>query len=277
MARRAAVGARRASGVGRARAGRGPGAGGADGRARRGGRTAGGESSVDGRRGITDTVGRSGDLGLVWHGANGTQRLGRLSIGLDLTGGIGVDAGEVLVITFAGLESTVLGAIWGVIGASDTIENMLAEISSVGARRVANFEAETVTAHEVVPLDDLRITVVVAVRPSGGVDETAEGVTTEISTVWVELSSKVISLEVDEGLVNKTDDLDVVWRLHKLNTPKGTSGDETRAMTRLGAPRDFLLFRLTDGSGTGRGCPEAEIVDRVKNGSLAEGLLVFGR
>ena len=136
---------------------------------------------------------------------------------------------------------------------------MLAEVSSVGARRVANLEAERATAHEVVPLDDLLITVVVAVRPSGGIDETAEGVTTEIGTVGVELSSEVIRLEVDEGLVDKTDDLDVVWGPHKLNTLESTSGDETRAMTRLSAPRDFLLFRLTDGGGAGRGCPETEI------------------
>jgi len=154
---------------------------------------------------------------------------------------------------------------------------VLAEVSSVGARRVANLETERVTAHEVVPLDNLRIAVVVAIRPSGGVDETAEGVTTEIGTMGIELSSEVIRLEVDESLVDKTDDLDVVRGPHELNTLKGTSGDETRAMTGLSAPGDFLMFRLTDGGWTGRGCPETEIVDRVKDASLAEGLLVFGR
>jgi len=75
----------------------------------------------------------------------------------------------------------------------------------------------------------------------------------------VELSSKVISREVDVGLVDKTDDLDVVWGLHELNTLKGTSGDETSAVTGLRAPRHLQLFRLTDGGGTSRGCPKTKI------------------
>jgi hypothetical protein len=136
---------------------------------------------------------------------------------------------------------------------------MLAEVSSVGARRIADLETESVTAHEVVPLDDLLIAVVVAARPSSGVNETTERVTTEIGTVGVKLSSEVIGLEVDEGLVDKTDDLDVVWGPHELETRKCTSGDETRAMTGLGAPGDFLMFRLTDGGRTGRRCPDTEI------------------
>ena len=97
---------------------------------------------------MSDTVGRSGDLGLVWHGANGTQRLGRLGVGLDLTGGIGVDAGEILVVALAGLESTVLGGIWGVVGTSDTVVNMLAEASSIRASGVADLEAEEVPTEE---------------------------------------------------------------------------------------------------------------------------------
>ena len=75
----------------------------------------------------------------------------------------------------------------------------------------------------------------------------------------VELSSKVIRREVDEGLVDETDNLDVVRGPHELNTLKGISGDEASAVTGLRAPRDFLLFRLTDGGGTGRGRPKTEI------------------
>jgi len=181
-----------------------------------------------------------------------------LSVGLDLTSWIGVDAREVLVVTLAGLESTVLGSVWRVVGASDTVVNMLAVASSVGASRVASLKTESIAAHEVVPLDDLLVGAVVT-GPSGGVEETAERVTTEIGTVGIELSSKVIRLEVDEGLVDKTNDLDVVWGPHELNTLKGTSGDETRAMAGLGAPGDFLMFGLTDGGGTGWGCPETPV------------------
>ena len=107
-----------------------------------------------------------------------------MSVSLDLTSWIGVDAREVLVFTLARLESTVLGVIWGVVGASDTIENMLAEASSVGASRVASLKTETVAAHEVVPLDNLLVGAVVT-GPSGGVEETAERVTTEIGTVRI--------------------------------------------------------------------------------------------
>jgi len=45
---------------------------------------AGGERSVKEGRGVSDAVGRGGDLGRVWDGADGTQRLRRLSVGLDI-------------------------------------------------------------------------------------------------------------------------------------------------------------------------------------------------
>lgn len=67
---------------------------------------------------------------------------------MDLTSWIGVDAREVLVVTLAGLESTVLGVIWGIVEASDAIVNMLAVASSIGASRVADLEAEEVPTEE---------------------------------------------------------------------------------------------------------------------------------
>ena len=178
---------------------------------------------------------------------------------MDLTAGIGVDAGEVLVSTFTGLESTVLSVIGGIVGASNTVVDMLAVVSSVGTGRVADLEAENASTHEVVPLNDLFIAAIVTVRPTVGVDETAEGVTAEIGAMRVELSSKVIILEVDEVLSDETDDLEVVRGPHKLNTLEGISGDETSAVTGLGAPGDFLPFRLTDGGGTARRCPKTKV------------------
>jgi len=116
----------------------------------RGGRaaTGGRKSVIEGGRSVSDTVGRSGDLGLVWHGADSTQRFRRLSVGLDLTTWIGVDAGVVLVVTLAGLESAVFGVVGGVVGTSNTIVNMLAEVSSIGASRVTGLEAEEVPTEE---------------------------------------------------------------------------------------------------------------------------------
>jgi len=246
---------------------RGGGHGGAD----------GGEGSIDGRRSVTDTVGRSGNLWCVWNGADGTQRLGRLSVGLDLAGGVGVDTGEVLVITLAGLECAVLGVVGSIVGASDTIEDMLAVVGSMGTGRVADLEAEDVTTHEVVPFNYLLVTVVVAVRPGGGVDQATERIATEVGTMRVKLSSEVIRGEVNEGLVDETDNLDVVGGLHELNTLKSARGDETTTVTRLGAPGDFLLFRVSNGCWTGGRCPEAEIVNRIDDGSLAERFLVLRR
>jgi len=125
------------------------------------------ESVVDGGRGVGDTVGRCGDLGLVWHGGDGTQRLGRLTVGLDLTVGIGVDTGVVLVVTLARLEGTVLGVVGGIVSTSDTVVDVFTEVSSVGASGVTSLETESVTTHEVVPLDDLLVIVVVTTRPGG--------------------------------------------------------------------------------------------------------------
>ena len=262
---RAGITTATSSGVGRPGSSGGLGAGGTDRgdtRARsRGSREAAGtgESGVDDGRSVGNTVGGGGDLGLIWHRGNDTQRLGGLSVGLDLTVAIGVDTGEVLVVTLARLEGTILGVVGGVVGASDTVVDVLAEVSRIGASRIASLETESVTAHEVVPLDDLLVVVLVVTGPCGGVEETTEGVTAEVGTVGVELSSEVIRTEVDEPLVDETDDLNVVGGPHELNTLQGTSGDETSSMTGLGTPGNFLVLRFADCGGTGWGCPEAEV------------------
>ena len=85
---------------------------------------------------------------MVRYGGDRTQRLGRLSIGLDLTVGVGVDAGEVLVVARASLEGPVLGVVGGVVGTSDTIEDMFAEVGSVGTSGVADLKAEEVPTGE---------------------------------------------------------------------------------------------------------------------------------
>ena len=136
---------------------------------------------------------------------------------------------------------------------------MFTEVGSVGASRVASLEAENVTTHEVVPLDDLLVAVVVAIRPSGGIEKATEGVTAEVGTVGIELSSKVVGSEVDEGLIDETNDLDVVGGPHELDTLKSSGRDETGSMAGLGAPCDFLLFGFPDGGGTIGGRPEAEV------------------
>jgi hypothetical protein len=65
--------------------------------------------------------------------------------------------------------------------------------------------------------------------------------------VRVELSSIVIGSQVDQGLVDETCNLDIVWCLDELDTRESTSGNETGAVARLGAPGNFLAFSITDG------------------------------
>ena len=231
---------------------------GATGGSRRGGAD-GGQRCVEDRRSIGDAVGRGGDLGLVRDRTDRAQRLSRLSVGLDHPACIGVNSWEVLVCTLARLECTILGGVGGVVGASNTVVNVLAVVGSVRTSWVTNLEAENATAHEIVPLDDLLEAVVVSARPTGGVDETSERVTTEVGAVRVQFSSRIVGLKVDQRLVDETNDLEIVRSLHKLNTLEGTSGDQTSAITGLGAPGDFFSFCITDGLGAVGRCPKTEI------------------
>lgn len=130
----------------------------------RGGNATGcGKGRIEERRSVGDTVGRGRNFGLVRDGTDRTQRLRGLGVGLDLTACIRVNTGEVLVVTLARLECTVLGVVGGVVGAPNTIVDVLAEVGSVGTSRVTDLEAEHATSHEIVPFDDLLVTVVVSV------------------------------------------------------------------------------------------------------------------
>ena len=62
---------------------------------------------------------------------------------------------------------------------------MLTIVGGVLASRVTNLEAEDAATHEIVPLDDLFVAVIVSARPTSRVDETTEGVTTEVSAMRV--------------------------------------------------------------------------------------------
>ena len=64
------------------------------------------------------------------------------------TRSIGVDTGEILIIAKAGFESAVLSVVGGIVGAADTVVDVLAEVGGIGVGWVAGFEAECVGAHE---------------------------------------------------------------------------------------------------------------------------------
>lgn len=75
----------------------------------------------------------------------------------------------------------------------------------------------------------------------------------------VHLPSRVVGLEVCLFLVNKTDDLDVIWGPHELNALQSTAGDEPGAMAGLGTPRDSLVLGFADGRRAVRWGPNTEI------------------
>ena len=59
---------------------------------------------------------------------------------------------EVLVVPKAGLEDVRGGVVRGVVGASDAVVGVLAEVGGVGAGGVAGFDAKCAVAHEAVVL-----------------------------------------------------------------------------------------------------------------------------
>lgn len=203
---------------------------------------------------------------MVGHRRDGTERFWWLSVGLNSTCSVGVDSGEVLVGTLAAEESAIFVGSWGVVCASNSIKDVLAEASSVGTSGVAGLEAESSSTHKVVPFNSLNELSSECV----GEEETAEGVTTLVGTVGVQLSSGVIGLDVDEVLGDATSDLNVVGRLHELNAGDGTLGDDTGTIAWLCAPSNALTLDVTDERILFRRTPEAEVIDAVDDGGLAQ-------
>ena len=109
------------------------------------------------------------------------------------------------------------------------------------------------------PLNYLLVIILVAAAPSIRVDEATKGVSSEIGTVRIHLTSRVVGLKVHLCLINKTDDLDVVGGLHELNTLERSIGDKASSVAGFGTPRDGLVLGLTNSGGTFRWSPETEI------------------
>ena len=110
------------------------------------------------------------------------------------------------------------------------------------------------------PLNDLSVGVVVTIAVERvRVEQTTHGVSSEISTVRVEFTPIVFGLDVDQALVNESDDLDVVRGLRVLNTLKGTRGDNAGTMAGLGAPCHLFPLGVSDEGVFLRGSPQAEV------------------
>jgi len=145
------------------------------------------------------------------------------------------------------------------------------EVVVVGTAGVAEFHAEAVATNEVVPFDSLDWRAGEVIREH----DASHWVTTEIGTVGVHLTSKVVLEHVDLGLVDEANDLDVVGGLHELDARQGTRGDQTGTMARLRAISDHDPFDITDFLAHIGGTPEAEVIEAVQPSGLAERVLVL--
>jgi len=72
--------------------------------------------------------------------------------------------------------------------------------------------------------------------------KTTLGVTTQICTMGVHLTSVVARVEVKESLVDEASHLNIVWSLDKLNTLKGILRNKTSPAARLCAPGNHLAL-----------------------------------
>jgi hypothetical protein len=197
-----------------------------------------------------------------------------LGVGHDLAVGC-INTRVVSILGIAGLEDIVLGIVGSIVSASDTIVNVLAKFGGVGASGVARFEAEGVGANEVSPLHHLNVrrTTTPCVREH----DASHGVTTEISTMGVHLTTVVIRQHEELSLVHEANDLDVVGGPQELDTSQSASGNETSTVARFAAPGDHLAFDFTNGLPWLARGPETKIIQTIEKSGLAQGILVLGR
>lgn len=106
-----------------------------------------------------------------------------------------------------------------------------------------------------VPLNDLSPASAKCLR----VNKTTHGVTTQVGTVGVHLTSPVITGNIEELLTDEANDLDVVGGFHELDTLECTCGDDACATTGFGTPRHHLAFGVSDERAGVRRTPETEV------------------
>ena len=125
--------------------------------------------------------------------------------------------------------------------AAHNVVNVRAPLCVVRARD-AGTEAELVGRDKVLPLAKT----LEAASELAGENEGTTGVAVAGSTVGVELSTLVASLDVDLGQVTGTSDLKVRRSLEEVGTLDGTVGDEPGTVAALQAPRDDSLLLVTN-------------------------------
>jgi hypothetical protein len=182
------------------------------------------------------------------------------------------------VIALANLEDVVLSVVGGVVLASETVIDVLTESLLVLTSGVTDLHAEGTATHEIGPVNDLLVGGIVATVAREGVrvHQTTEWVTAQVGTVGIKLSSVIVSSHVNLGLINESNDLNVIGCLNELDTSQSTARDQASSVPRLSAPGNFLLLGITDGGVRLGGSPQTEVVNVVDERSLAHRLLVLG-
>ena len=93
-------------------------------------------------------------------------------------------------------------------------------------------------------------------------DAKRPGATHQIGTMGIELTTEIVGGQVELGLVEEGDDLEVGRGLQELDTRDGALGDKTRAAAGLCAPRDLLTLRVANGGGASGWCPNTPVCAR---------------
>jgi hypothetical protein len=230
----------------------------------------GGGTGIERSRLVGCALGSGGDPSAVGHAGDGAERLRGLLVGGDNTVSASVDTWEVLVVTSAAQEDIVNIGSGGIVGATDTIKDVLAVVGGVSTCGVASLEAELSSTHKVVPFDGLDVVGSTSGAKGLGEEEGTERVSSLISTVGVEFSSRIIGSEVNVLLGDITSDLDVVGGLDELDTRQGTSGDDTSTIAGLCAPSDGFTLSVSNKAVGFWGTPQAKVIDAVDDGGLAE-------
>jgi len=166
-------------------------------------------------------------------------------LGVSLNGAVrgSINSREVLNVSKTRGKRSILSIVWGIIRASDTIVDVLAEVGSIGSCRVADFKTELISTHEIVPFNNLFESVIVA-APCSRVNQPAKRVATKVSAVGVKLTAEVVRGNVDEALIDESNNLDVSRSSHELHTIECTRRDDPSATAGFGAPSDLFTFSV---------------------------------
>lgn len=213
----------------------------------------------------------------IWHSGDRPKRFIRLRIRQSLSIR-DINTGEELTVALAGLEN--VGGIRGgrIVRAPDTIVDMLAVVGGIRTTGVASLQAELTRAQKVVVFDGLDVVGGDSAGCGEGVGEhqSTDRVSASIGAVGVKFPSSVGGIQVDQGLVDQSGDLDVIRGLDELYGGKRAFGDNAGTVARLGAPCNHYTLIICNQAVRFRRTPEAEIIDAIDKCRLAERLLVFG-